>query len=252
MKHRIWWIVILVALGAAGVWWGARGRRAPTPGEPGDAAVQAWQASNVLLNGSFEQWRFPWETGVGPFWREAAFDIAPERALLGRTALRLDLVVPSRDIAPLRSGVVQECRPDHFPQYLSIKYLVERWAPDLPYLNLYLKVQVVGDVFGTGQALSELRYILEGKAGHWVGSNLRTITFPARPTSRERWITFERDLWADFAEQYGEVPVDFEAVRLIFAVSCDERVEQPVALRVWGENCYLGLVPPPDWEGPPA
>lgn len=221
----------------------------------GLAAGCARGPSNLLANPGFEQGREGWSwRESSPHWRD--FAIADEPVHGGAAAAHLPLRQPAG--AEPRSvvvhGVVQELRPERFPETISGWYRVERWDKSAPETDLYLQLVVI--VWGdprTPEIVSprrpirrlrnyQLRYYLAGlEEPAFSIRNARLLFVSRGPPPRGEWRRFEVPLRRDFEEQWGVVPEGFESLRVLFEARWDNMPPgSSVHADVYFDDLYVG------------
>jgi hypothetical protein len=148
-------------------------------------------------------------------------------------------------------GVLQELRPQRFPDLVSGWYRVESWEKGADVTDLYL--QFVAILWGHPEAPRlvypdapnpaiknvQLRYYLAGVAEPPFALANARLAFVTRELPVEgRWSRFEIHLLRDFERAWGKVPSDYEFLRLLFEARWDNK---PVGSRIHADVYYDDL-----------
>jgi len=146
--------------------------------------------------------------------------------------------------------LVQEITPKEFPEAISGYYKVENWKKGTE--KQYLQFVVI--VFGAENRPPEfnnhqIRYILTGlDAPPFAIANAKFhfITKDLEPVQGQ-WVRFEQPVAEDFKRLWGDVPKNFDKIRLLFEVRYDDKQsgEGPVTADVYYDDLYFGPAPPP-------
>jgi len=227
---------------------GAPTRSSVVPTLPRPPATAA-DDGNYLANPSFEDTDSPWTSLEPP-----DFERDTEVAHSGGASARLPFEIEGPRERPAISYLVQEVTAQPFPEKISGWYRVENWQRGT--LKQYLQFVVI--VFGAenspdfegwpedAQINYQIRYPLVGIASEPFTINNATFEFVTRdlePTQGE-WVYFERPLAADFEETWGEVPRDYEGIRLLLEVRVDDKNEDTLAAAdVWYDDIFMGIEP---------
>ena len=210
-------IIVLLAMTAAAC------------GDDGESAPD-----ETLTNPGFEDGKTGWTALADSDGWAPDFDISEDVAHSGERSALLAMRVPPEGGDVRIFGVTQEVSPAAMPAQLSGWYYVEGWQRATA--RQYLQVVVI--VFGAEnrpipQASNhQIRYILSGisEPPFQIDNARYVFAGPAEPADGE-WVPFSFPVADDFARLWGETPVNFEKVRLLFEVRYDGRTsgEQPAA-----------------------
>jgi hypothetical protein len=226
---------------------------------PRSAAPPGWHG-NLLANPGFEEgeagWSYPVES---PSW--GRFEIVESPTHGGRRAahLRLRAGREDRTNASWIVGVMQEARPQRFPDRMGGFYRVEAWEKEADATHLYL--QAVAIVWSPEAAAVvdprhpelhrglrnyQLRVYLAGVAqAPFLVSNAKVAFVTREPPRPGRWRYFEIPLREEFERQWGGVPERYEKLRVLFEARWDTR---PPGSRVeadaYFDDLFLGYADP--------
>jgi hypothetical protein len=213
----------------------------------GDAAAPTATGGNLFPNPSFEQGERPWFSLDSEAWGPP-FAVSQAQAYSGQSSALLELRSEHGGQARVY-GVVQEIRPEEFPEVISGYYYVDRWEQGTP--KQYLQFVVI--VFDARNRPAEaqvsnhqIRYVLAGVESQPIQiGNARYIMVGQGAPEVGRWVRFERNLRQDFLEQWGAVPEGFQFLRILFEVRWDERQpsDPPSAADVYYDDLYVGPAP---------
>jgi hypothetical protein len=199
------------------------------------AQALAERPGNLLVNPGFENGREGWSYPTySKAWKD--FEIVASGARTGRRAAYLRL---ERDgSAPPKQvevhGVVQELRPEPFPERLGGWYRVQRWEKDSEQADLYLQVVVI--VWDDPRTASivrserptarlrnyQIRYYLAGlEEAPFQLLNARLEFVAKGPPKLGVWTHFELPLRADFERLWGVVPEGYDRLRILFEARWD-------------------------------
>lgn len=217
-------------------------------------ALAADSPHNQLANADFEMGRAGWTfQQQSPHWID--FTVEQGKTHSGQRAVRLHLTTESGKAAPPAriSGVVQEIRPEVFPERVGGWYFVERFEKSSPETDLYLQfVAIVWDDPRTPRLVDpqrpnplltnyQIRYYLAGleePAFLLANARMRFVERRARPKLGE-WVHFEVPLHADFEDLWGGVPSDYSRLRLLFEARWDNLApDSRVDATVWFDDLY--------------
>jgi hypothetical protein len=211
-------------------------------------------SGNLLVNPGFEAGREGWSYPThSKHWKD--FEIVESGARTGRRAAYLQL---ERDgSAPPKQvevhGVVQELRPEPFPERLGGWYRVQRWEKDSERTALYLQlVVIVWDDPRTASIVNaekprgklrnyQIRYYLAGlEEPPFQLLNTRTEFVARGPPKLGAWTHFEVPLRADFERLWGVVPEGYDRLRILFEARWDNLPEGAgVRADVYYDDLYL-------------
>ena len=207
--------------------------------------------SERLVNPGFEDGKTGWTALAGSDGWEPDFAISEDVARSGERSALLEMGVPPERGDVRIFGVTQEVAPGEMPEQLGGWYRVEGWQRATA--KQYLQVVVI--VFNAEnrplpQATNhQIRYILAGITEPPFNINNAKYVFagPAEPAQGE-WVPFTFPVAEDFARLWGEAPVNFEKVRLLFEVRYDGRVEpEEPSADVYYDDLHFGAA---DGGGP--
>jgi len=191
---------------------------------------------NLLANPGFEDgaegWSYPVES---PYW--GSFEVVESPVRSGRRAAHLRLRADREDgtRATHILGVMQEPRPERFPDVVGGFYRVEGWQKGADVTDLYL--QMVAIVWtGEAQAIVnpqsprgplnnyQIRFYLAGiSEPPFLVANARVLFVSKRQPEPGRWTYFEIPLRQHFEQQWGRVPANYDRLRLLFEARWDNR-----------------------------
>jgi hypothetical protein len=234
---------LLAALACAGIF-GAE----PTP-PPGFH-------TNLLVNPGFEAgtegWSYPVES---PYW--GSFEVVESPVHSGRRAahLRLRADREDRTSAVHILGVMQELRPERFPDVVGGYYRVEGWEKGADVTDLYLQMvaivwtdeaSAVVNPGGPKSALNnyQLRFYLAGVSEPpFLVGNAKLLFVTKQQPEPGRWTYFEIPLRQRFEEQWGRVPSNYDRLRLLFEARWDNRpAGSKIAADAYLDDLFAGYV----------
>jgi len=235
---------LLAALGCAGLF--ATGRLVP----PGFH-------DNLLANPGFEAgdegWTYPVESEN---WGH--FEVAESPVHTGRRAARLRLRAGPEDQAKAVwvLGVMQEVRPQRFPDVIGGFYRVEAWEKSDPRTQLYLQAVAIiwsdeaGVVINRGRPSSsgiqnyQLRFYLAGVSEPPFRLGNAMFDFVSRePPRLGEWTYFEIPLREQFQRLWGLVPERYDRLRVLFEAHWDGRPPgSTVVADAYFDDLFLGYV----------
>ncbi len=184
------------------------------------ALLVGCSSPNLLQNGSFERGSAPWFSLETEHWE--SFTLSDRYAKEGRYAAHLALKAHHSDDGSKIAGLIQEIHPPKFPKKISGFYRVEHWLRGTT--KQYLQFVVI--VWGDRQEYPniQVRYILAGLTEPpFTLRNGRFVFLGPREPVLKEWVFFERDLHRDFLELWGQIPKEFEKLRLLFEVRYDDK-----------------------------
>lgn len=220
----------------------------------------AEQASeNLLENPSFEAGREPWTRMGGTAW--GAFEVVDSPVRSGKASaylpVRWESGAPGQPVKVF--GVVQEPKPETFPETLSGWYRVGDWWSESKVTKLYVQVvvivwddpkttELVGVRGGAAIKNYQLRYYMAGvDQPPFLLANAKYKFVGKGPPQRERWVRFELPLRADFQELWGHVPSEYSSLRVLFEARWDDKPEGAgVRADVWYDDLSLEPAAAPD------
>lgn len=204
-------------------------------------------AGNLLVNAGFEEGNGePWYSKEG--WG-TSFVVSGACVHSGRSSAYLAL--RSQDAPPGESvrvyGVVQDLRPETFPEVVRGYYYVDRWEQGTPhqYLQFVAIVHNAENIpEGAAPATNhQLRYILAGAETQPTQiANARYVMVSREPPVLDQWVPFSFRLRDDFRTLWGEVPRGYQNLAVFFEVRWDNRqpTDGPSAADVFYDDLYLG------------
>jgi hypothetical protein len=218
------------------------------------AEIVAERPGNLLANPGFEAGREGWSYPTySKYWKD--FEIAEAGARTGQRAarLRLERDPSSRPRRTEISGVVQELRPEAFPERLGGWYRVQRWEKESEPTDLYLQVVVIvwdDPRIGTivrperpvkGLRNYQMRYYLAGlEEPPFRLVNARLEFVDKGPPKLGVWTHFEVPLRSDFERLWGVVPEGYDRLRILFEARWDNMpAEASVHADVYYDDLYL-------------
>ena len=185
------------------------------------AEAVAESPGNLLANPGFEAGREGWSYATdSEFWKD--FEIVESGARTGDGAayLRLERDGSSPPKRVEVHGVVQELRPEPFPERLGGWYRVQRWEKDSERTALYLQVVVVVMEGGSNY---QIRYYLAGAPERAISvSNAKVEIVSGDPPRQGAWVQFDLPIRRDFERLWGVVPSDYDSVRFLFEARWDK------------------------------
>lgn len=181
-------------------------------------------AMDRLRNGSFEKGRAPWfdfQSPRKPFW--GGFEITAEQALEGEHCLRLSL--DSLEFpGPIGiAGAAQDVEMPRLPSRVAGHYRVEYWERGTPAQYIQVVVMAMQRPSEGQRILSrQVAWVLAGVDTPPVEIANRVFLF-AGPTEPEtgRWIPFDLDVAAAFAEHWPGAEKDLMGVRVFLEARFD-------------------------------
>jgi hypothetical protein len=181
--------------------------------------------SNLFQNGSFESGPNPWISLTTEAWG-TPFAVSSEQAHSGQQSALLELRAKPEDTGPKVFGVVQEMSPPaEFPEVISGYYWVENWERGAP--KQYLQFVIIA--FGAnnlpgGHVNHQIRYVLAGVSQPPLEiANAKYIFLTQQDPPTGQWVHFEVPVSKDFAEQWGDIPKNYQRLRLLFEVRYDDK-----------------------------
>jgi len=214
----------------------------------------AERPGNLLANPGFEAGREGWSYPThSEFWKD--FEIIDSGARTGRRVayLRLEREGSSPPMRVEVHGVVQELRPEPFPERLGGWYRVQRWEKDSKRTALYLQVvvivwddpriaSIVRSERPTGKLRNyQIRYYLAGlEEPPFQLLNARFEFVAKTPPELGVWTHFEVPLRADFERLWGVVPEGYGRLDIFFEARWDHMPEGTgVRADVYYDDLYL-------------
>ena len=208
----------------------------------GDGSESA--PDETVINPGFEDGKTGWTALVDSDGWEPDFDISEDIAHNGERSALLAMRVPPQGGDVRIFGVTQEVTPATMPEELSGFYYVEDWQRATA--KQYLQAVVI--VFNAEnrpfpQATNhQVRYILSGitEPPFEIDNARYVFAGPGEP-EHGAWVPFTFPVADDFARLWGEAPVNFEKVRLLFEVRYDGRTdEQQPSANVYYDDLHFG------------
>lgn len=174
-----------------------------------------------IVNGGFEDGLDPWFALQPP---EPELDTEIVRS--GEASAKGTLDVASDEEGVRISYIVQDLDAEQLPERLAGAFRVDEWVRGGPKQYVQFVVIVIGadnDPAGVGNF--QIRYPLAGIAEEpFRIDNAKFVFLGSDEPRLGEWVTFERDLRADFEEQWGVVPEGAEFVRFLFEARIDQKV----------------------------
>ncbi len=205
--------------------------------------------SNAFANPGFEDGTDPWISLDTAAWG-TPFTDSDRQAQSGEQSALLELRSALGGSARV-FGVVQEISPNELPQTISGYYCVERWKKGTPVQYLQFVVIVfdaenIPPEFAGVANNYQIRYILAGVDSQptFIANARYVMITEVEPVVGE-WVYFERDVRQDFLDLWGDVPVGFSKLRVLFEVRWDERKagDGPSSADVFYDDLYFGTAP---------
>lgn len=194
---------------------------------------------NFFVNPSFEEGENPWFV-----LKETGFVTTNEVSHSGNSSALLRMDEPAAANGTKIWYLIQEVKPSELPEIISGYYLVRNWEKNTA--SQYVQLAVVvshADNFPRIFPNYQIRYILNGLTEPPFNVPNAKFIFlgPENPTVGE-WVSFERNLRADFEEVWGIVPSDYDCLRFLFGVRYDDKVsgDGPAKADVYFDDLYLG------------
>jgi hypothetical protein len=220
--------------------------------EPAEAVAE--RPGNLLANPGFEAGREGWSYPTySKYWKD--FEIVDVGARTGRGAalLRLEREAGSRPRRTEIVGVVQELRPEVFPERLGGWYRVERWEKDPGPTDLYLQVVVIvwddpriATIVQSERPVKNLRnyqvryYLIGLEEPPFELLNARLEFFDKGAPTLGEWTHFELPLRADFERLWGVVPEGYDRLRILFEARWDNMpADASLQADVYYDDLYL-------------
>jgi hypothetical protein len=228
MRLRAIVLIILLALSTLPMW----------------AACGGSQSRNLFGNPGFEDGEEPWISLTTEAWG-TRFRVSDAAAHTGKYSAFLEMrAMPEAGSKVF--GVVQEIKPQEFPELISGYYHVGEWKRGTLVQYLQFVVIAVGaknmpqaDTFPNHQ----IRYLLAGvDKPPFAISNAKFIFVGTEEPVADGWVYFERNVRQDFIDQWGVAPEGFSMIRVLFEVrydAKDEGVTDPMA-DVFYDDLYMG------------
>ena len=212
---------------------------------------------NLLASPGFEDgeagWTYPVES---PVWGK--FELVESPTHSGRHAahLRLRAGPEDRTNAAWIEGVMQEVRPERFPDVMGGFYRVETWEKGDEATDLYLQAVAIiwsdeaGVVINHGRPSTaaiqnyQLRFYLAGvQAPPFPLGNAKLVFVSKEAPRRGEWSYFEIPLREQFQRQWGLVPEHYDRLRVLCEARWDNRPPgSQVAADVYYDDLFLGYV----------
>ena len=212
---------------------------------------------NLLANPGFEEgdtgWTYPLDS---PYW--SRFEVVESPVHSGRRAahLRLRAGPEDRTNAVWVDGVMQEPRPERFPDVVGGFYRVDTWEKGADTTSLYLQAVAIvwsdeadavingGTPSGSGIQNYQMRFYLAGVSEPpFLLANAKFDFVTKEPPRIGRWTYFEIPLREQFQRQWGLVPEHYDRLRVLFEARWDNRpAGSQVAADVYYDDLFLGYV----------
>jgi len=196
---------------------------------------------NLFVNGGFEQGAAPWFAFHSNQWD--GFSVTDRYAQDGQHSAYLALRANQETEGSKVFGLIQEISPQKFPSKISGFYRIEGWKRGTAKQYLQVVVIVQGDFTETRFNNYQIRYVLTGVDQPPLRiENAHYIFLGKAEPQQEAWVHFERDLRADFKQEWGRVPSEFTNLRILFEARYDEKKtnEGEVSADVYYDDLYLG------------
>ena len=249
--HRLSWLVlaagVLIFLASCS---GGEAPSASVCAAAPDLTPTPDPANDLFANPSFEEGPQPWFSLTTEAWGRA-FTVGQTEAHSGSSSAYLQL--RSSDGGDTRVyGVAQEIAPNEFPHVLSGYYCVERWHKNTPrqYLQFVVIINnaqnIPPEVTQLGASNHQLRYILAGVSTQpTLVQNARYVFITREPPKVGQWVHFERNIGRDVQQLWGDLPVGFTNIRILFEVRWDNRSPSDGASEadVYYDDLYVGPAP---------
>jgi hypothetical protein len=212
----------------------------PEPGYAGACLDAEPGTSNTLQNGGFEEGAEPWITLADA----SGFQVSTEQVHSGENSALLRMRDPAEAAEEKVYYLVQEVRPDEFPEVVCGYYRVENWKKG----SLHQYLQAVAIVFAPANLPTtypnyQIRYLLAGADSPPFSITNGKFVFVTREDPKVgEWVPFELNLREDFEELWGQVPEGYEFVRLLFEVRWDNKVagEAPAEADAFYDDLFAG------------
>jgi len=229
--------------------------------EPRPAEAVAEPPANLLANPGFEAGREGWSYPTySKYWKDFEIVESGARAGLRAAHLRLEREPGSPPRRTEISGVVQELRPEVFPERLGGWYRVERWEKGSEPMALYLQVVVIvwddpriATILQSQRPIGNLRnyqvryYLVGLEEPPFQLINARLEFVEKGPPRLGVWTHFEVPLRADFERLWGVVPEGYERLRILFEARWDNMpAAAGVRADVYYDDLYLDSGAGPD------
>ncbi|MBI1742382.1 hypothetical protein HYR54_04860 [Candidatus Acetothermia bacterium] len=198
-------------------------------------------SKNLFVNGSFEQGTTPWFALHGKQWD--GFSISDRYAKEGKHSAYLALRASQETEGSKVFGLIQEVSPKNFPQRISGYYRIEGWKRGTAKQYLQFVVIVQGDFTETRFNNYQIRYVLTGVNQPPLKiANAHYIFLGKAEPQQGAWVRFERDLRADFKQEWGRVPGEFGNLRILFEARYDGKKanEGEISADAYYDDLYLG------------
>jgi hypothetical protein len=205
-------------------------------------AIGSDVAKNIFDNGAFEKGEAPWISLSSEAWG-ARFHLADGVAHSGEHSALLEMRA-AQEAGPKVFGVVQEVKPEEFPELISGYYRVGQWTrgTDIQYLQ-FVVIAIGATNMPRGFANHQIRYLLAGTSQPpFAISNAKFVFVGTEEPVPNGWVYFERNIRQDFIDQWGAVPEGFSMIRVLFEVRYDDKEEgvtDPMA-DIFYDDLYLG------------
>ncbi len=212
--------------------------------------------ANLFHNPSFEEGGDPW-CSLHPG-EEVSFEVSQDFAHSGESSAHLQMRVPAEEEGGAKVFyLVQEVKPEEFPELMSGYYRVENWIKGTP--KQYLQFVVIacreverdgalvhcgaGATNLPGEYSHQIRFPLAGISEEPFQINNAFFVFIGKeePVTGE-WVYFERNIKQDFEELWGAVPEGYEFLRILFEVRYDDKQagSVPAEADVYYDDLYMG------------
>jgi len=224
----------------------------PTPRSADKPAPQSNRplptTANLLGNASFEDGLQPWAGMNQMIWGRQAFELSTAQARTGKYAARVDLNGNTPKAKTELAGVAQELLPARFPRTLRGSYFVEQWQPGgrRPYIQWVVIVFGATDrPVGLPAAANnhQIRAPIVGltQPAFAIRNAKWHITGPTKPTLNQ-WIDFEVNLHDLFKKKWGNIPQNFQSIRVFYELRWDggDARHGPTQAVVYFDDLYLG------------
>jgi len=219
--------------------------------------VPAGFHGNLLANPGFEEgetgWTYPVESEN---WGH--FEVVESPVHSGRRAAHLRLRAGPEDQSKSVwvVGVMQEARPERFPDVVGGFYRVDAWNKGDARTDLYLQAVAIiwsdeaGVVINRGRPSRspirnyQLRFYLAGVSKPpFVIANAQLSFVTREPPRLGEWTYFEIPLREEFQRQWGLVPEHYDSLRVLFEARWDNRPPgSTVVADAYYDDLFLGYV----------
>lgn len=214
---------------------GCRSGNGETPPSPVDL--------NLFRNPSFESGSDPWFSMTTAGWGKP-FSVSNRVAHSGESSALIELRSEEQATGTKVIGVVQEIAPETFPEALSGYYRVEEWKRGAEKQYLQFAVIVFGQKnFAAAYPNVQIRYILAAQQlAPFSLTNAKFVFIDTDEPSLGEWIFFERPIAEDFKKLWGDVPREFDTIRILFEARYDGRLPSSpdASADVFYDDLYVG------------